>query len=252
MKKLIINTVAIVLLTGTTALAQTNTPQKSFIEVTGTSETEIVPDEIYITITLQERMDSKEKLTIDKQEEDLKANIKELGIELSHLVLNSADADYRKIKASKKDVVTSKSYILKVGNADMVEKVYKRLDKINAFDAYISKLTHSKITEYAKENRIKAIKAAKDKADYLASAVGNSIGAPVEIIETLNSTENNPSPYYYGSYYYRGGRSGWNSNSNVSQSYNESTNVDGGGQGDEISIKKIKVKSSFLVKYEIK
>lgn len=250
MKKFVLTTGALLVIAGN-VLAQTiNT--KPFIEVTGTSETEIVPDEIYITITLQERMDAKEKLTIDKQEEDLKANIKELGIDLSSLVLSSADADYRKIKASKKDVVTSKCYILKVGNADMVEKVYKRLDKINAFDAYISKLTHSKITDYAKENRIKAIKAAKDKAEYLSGAVGNSIGVPIEIIETLNSTENNPYGYYGG--YYRGGYryNNYASNSNVSQSYNDGNSGENATGGDEISIKKIKVKSSFLVKYEIK
>jgi uncharacterized protein YggE len=213
--------------------------KKAFIEATGSSETEIVPDEIYITITLQERQDGKDKLTIEKQEADLKQNLKEIGIDITNLSLNSANADFRKIKSYKKDVVTSKSYILKVGNADMVTKVYEHLDKINAHDAYISKLNHTKILEFTKENRIKAIKAAKDKVDYLAAAVGNQLGGPIQITETLNSVENNPYGYNYN---YR--------SSNAIQSYggvesSEST-------GDEISFKKIKIKASFLVKYEIK
>jgi hypothetical protein len=248
MKSIILT--AALLLPVTVALGQTEEIKKPFIEVSGTSETEVTPDEIYVTITLQERTESKEKLTIEKQEEDLKAGIKELGIDISNLVLNAANADYRKIKAKQKDVVTSKCYNLKVGNADMVDKVYKLLDKINAYDAYISKLTHSKITELTKENRIKAIKAAKDKAGYLAMAVGNYIGSPLQLTETLNSVESDP----YGGYYY--GRNGYLS-SNVSQSYNNyssggvSENYTGAGN-DEISIRKIKIKSSFLVKYEIK
>lgn len=213
--------------------------KKPFIEATGSSETEIVPDEIYITITLQERQDGKDKLTVEKQEEDLKQNLKDIGIDISNLSLNTANADFRKIKSFKKDVVTSKSYILKVGNADMVSKVYERLDKINAHDAYISKLNHSKILEYTKENRIKAIKAAKDKVEYLVAAIGNQLGGPIQITETLNSVENNP----YGNHYnYR--------TSNAVQSYGGSMESSE-SVGEEISFKKIKIKASFLVKYEI-
>ncbi len=214
--------------------------KKPYIEATGSSETEIVPDEIYITITLQERQDGKDKLTIDKQETDLKQNLKEIGIDIANLSLNAANADFRKIKSFKKDVVTSKSYSLKVGNADMVTKVYERLDKINAYDAYISKLNHSKILEFTKENRIKAIKAAKDKVEYLAAAVGNQLGAPIQITETINSVENNP---YGNPYNYR--------MSNAVQSYGGNLMDSSESVGDEISFKKIKIKASFLVKYEI-
>ena len=121
----------------------------------------------------------------------------------------------------------------------MVSKVYERLDKINAHDAYISKLNHTKILEYTKENRIKAIKAAKDKVDYLAAAIGNQIGGPIQITETVNSVENNP----YGNHNY------YSRSSNAVQSYGGVDNIE--SAGDEISFKKIKIKASFLVKYEI-
>src|SRR3954452_8410971 len=85
--------------------AQLPESQKPFIEVTGTGEIEIVPDEIYVTITLQE---SKEKETLAKQEEALKKNLTELGIDPKNLTLNSADADYRQFRTFKKEVVLSK------------------------------------------------------------------------------------------------------------------------------------------------
>jgi uncharacterized protein YggE len=222
------------------AFSQPTENKKPFIEVTGSSETEIIPDEIYITITLQERQEGKDKLSIEKQEENLKQNLKEINIDLGNLSLNNANADFRKIRSFKKDFVTSKTYLLKVNTTDMVAKVYERLDKINAHDAYISKLNHSKILEYTKENRIKAIKAAKDKVEYLSAAIGNQIGAAIEIIETENSVQNNP--YAYNYYNARA--------SNISQNY--SNNIDSGDtSNDEIAFKKIKIKASFLVKYEI-
>ena len=54
------------------AFSQPTENKKPFIEVTGSGETEIIPDEIYITITLQERQEGKDKLSIEKQEENLK------------------------------------------------------------------------------------------------------------------------------------------------------------------------------------
>jgi len=219
---------------------------KPFIEVTGTSETEITPDEIYVVITLQERAENKEKLNIEKQEETLKSSIKELGIDLTNLTLNNANSDYRKVKTLGRDVIISKSYTLKIGQAEMLSKVYEKLDKMNAYDAYISKLSHSKITEFQKENRLKAIKAAKDKAEYLLVAIGKQAGKPLQVIESDNSFQNTPYNYY-NNYYYRGGRA-----SNAVQSYNSFNSVsESGTTGDDISIKKIKVVSSFLVKYEI-
>lgn len=207
---------------------------KNFIEVTGTSETEVTPDEIYVTITLLERMDGKEKVTIEKQETDLKKNIKELGIDLTDLTLNSADADYGKVRRSTKDVLIKKSYLLKVRSADLLGKVYERLDKINAHDAFISKYSHSKILELQKENRIKAVKAAKEKVDYLLVALGQQAGKPIEVREQENYVQNAPMANY--------------SNVRTMQMRTDKMSEE---TESEISFKKIMIRSSFLVKYEI-
>lgn len=209
---------------------------KPFIEVTGSSETEVVPDEIYITITLMERMEGKEKISIDKQETDLKKNLKELGIDLANLSLNSANADYGKVRKSEKDVLVNKSYTLKITGTDMLAKVYERLDKINAFDAFISRYTHSKMIELQKENRIKAIKAAKDKVDYLLAALSQQSGKAIEIRELDNYVDQPPIM-----------PRGMNARSTQMLS-NARVSEESGG---EMEFKKIKLRSSFLVKYEI-
>jgi uncharacterized protein len=234
MKKIISILIAILLVAPAFGQIIPEFANKRYIEVTGTSETEIVPDEIFITITLLERMENKEKITIEKQEADLKQSVKELGIDMANLSLSSADADYRKIKMMKKDVMIAKSYILKVNNAEMIGKVYEKLDKINVNDAFISKYSHSKILELQKENRLKAIKAAKEKVDYLLSAISQTAGQPIQIMETDNYVQNTPRP---GSYYTK----------NAMQAYSFESPMD----GEELSFKKITVRSSFMVKYEI-
>lgn len=217
--------------------AQTNEVVcKDYIQVTGTSELEVVPDEIYITINLLERMDGKEKISIEKQEGELKKHLKELSIDLSNLTLNSANADYGKVRWATKDVLIRKSYLLKVGDADMLSKVFERLDQMNAKDAFVSKFTHSKILEYQKENRIKAVKAAKEKIDYLLAALDQKAGKAIEIHENENYVQNNASNLR-------------SMTSNVAMSYGNDRSLD--EASSEISFKKIKIRSSFLVKYEI-
>ncbi len=220
---------------------------KNVIEVTGTSETEIIPDEIFVTIVLKERFEGKEKVSLDKQENDLKSALGELGIPLSNLTLSDANADYRKVKIGKSDLIATKNFLLKLTDVASLDRVYKKLDTQNAEDAYISKLNHTKLQEFAKENRIKAIKAAKEKVDYLLAAVGQQAGKPLLIDEVDNAIYNNPSARNNYGYFssYRGGRA-----SNVAQSVSLAENMNEPGVS-EISFTKIKIKASYFVRYEI-
>jgi hypothetical protein len=94
------------------AFGQTNTSktEEPYIEVTGTAEKEVVPDEIYIGIIICEKYVNKVKVTIEEQEEKLKTAVKLLGIDLTNLYLSDANADYTKIRWQKKDVLTKKDY----------------------------------------------------------------------------------------------------------------------------------------------
>ena len=73
----------------------TNTQQNCcepapYIEVTGSAEMEIIPDEIYITVVVTERYDGKNKITIEKLESDMFAALKNIGIDpknISHCYL---------------------------------------------------------------------------------------------------------------------------------------------------------------------
>lgn len=155
----------------------------SYIEVTGYAEKKVIPDEIFIAITIKERQEGKDKTTIEDQESELKEGLANMGIPLSNLMLSDANADYIRVKWSKKDVIARHQYLLKLGSAEMVGKVFSYLDEIKIQDAFISHVDHSEIIELRKEVRIMAIKAAKEKADYLLNAIGEETGTPMIVRE---------------------------------------------------------------------
>jgi hypothetical protein len=204
--------------------------------VTGTAEMEVIPDEIYIGIIIREKYINKGKVTIEEQEAKLKTAIKSLGIDLANLNLTDANADYVKIRWQKKDVLTKKDYTLKVSTAATVGLVFLELEKLEITEAYISKVNHSKMDSLRKEIKINAIKAAKDKADYLLTAIGEQTGKPLLITENENEPTN---------HYVRGVRS----DGNV-------TFIDGiiakYPNNEEIEFQKIKIRSSIYAKFSIK
>lgn len=154
-----------------------------YIEVTGTAEKEVIPDEIYIGITIREKYVNKVKVTIEDQEEKLKTVVKSLGIDITNLFLSDANADFVIIRWLKKDVLTKKDYTLKVSSAALLGQIFLELEKLEITDAYISRVNYSKMDSLRKEIKILAIKAAKHKADYLLIAIGEQSGKPLLIKE---------------------------------------------------------------------
>jgi uncharacterized protein YggE len=158
--------------------------EKPFIEVTGIAEQEIVPDEIFVSITLREIFVNREKVTIDAQETRLKEALTSIGISLNNLSLADADADYVRVRWTRKDLLTRKDYILKLNSAMQVGQVFQELDKLEINDANVSRVNHSKIDSLNKAVKIMAIKAAKEKADYLLAAINEKTGQPLIINES--------------------------------------------------------------------
>jgi uncharacterized protein YggE len=157
--------------------------EKPYIEVVGNGEMEIVPNEIYISFTLKERMDGKNKITIEAQEKELKTQLQKAGFDLANLSLSDASAGFVPVKRKKQEVLTSKNYIIKVATTTEVAAVFDVLDSVEALNGDISRVAHSEIEKYRKEVKIMAVKAAKEKAAYLLEAIGESVGKPLMIQE---------------------------------------------------------------------
>ncbi len=176
MKKLLI---AFILVTGMVMNAQ-QIEQKSFIEINAEANEEVTPDEIYLTISLKES-DSKGKISIEEQEENLKKALTSLGINIKEdLKVNNANSYYYR-KIFKKDTYASKDFQLKLKDAEQVAKVFQKLNDLNVSLVNIEKLEYSKREELLKELRMRAVKEAKERATYMLSAIGETVGKPLEI-----------------------------------------------------------------------
>lgn len=215
-----------------------NINDQPYIEVVGVAENEIIPNEIYIEILIRERYINKVKVSIEEQEDKLKSAVKSLAIDPKDLYLSDANADYLKVRWQKKDVLTKKEYTLKVSNATTVGQVFLELEKLEITDAHISKVNHSKIDSLLKEVKIQAIKAAKNKSDYLLAAIGEQTGRALVIKENemlSNTSVSNT----------RGSRSGDTELyiDGVKMKYEDSS---------EIQFQKIKIQTSVYAKFAIK
>jgi uncharacterized protein len=189
----LITAVSAILLVSNIAKAQTVTDDKSKIkkiEVTGSAEMEVVPDEIYVNFTLQEYYNkSKEKISIDFIQKDFLDRCAKAGITKDRIsIQNMSGFDqsswyWRKQKKEQPDMMASTTYIIKFSNAGDIDKLVNSLDDNATQNLYVSKTSNSKMEEYRKEIKIKALQAAKAKAQYLCESIGEKMGQALYIQE---------------------------------------------------------------------
>lgn len=145
-----------------------------YIEVTGRAEMEVAPDEIYVLITINEQ-DSKGKTTVLQQEKDMVRRLKDLGIDVDKklVVQDMMNAQL------KKDVATSKSYMLEVNSATQLAHVFQALQTIGISDAAVERTDVSNMDELRQQVRGASAKAARQNAEILAAALGQKVGRAI-------------------------------------------------------------------------
>ncbi|WP_299670330.1 SIMPL domain-containing protein [uncultured Polaribacter sp.] len=174
----------------TVSYSQNNSQEKPFIEVVGTSEKEIIPDEIYLDLFLKERMENGKKLNLESLENQLKQKLRSIGIPENNLFISDVNSVLAKTGWFTKEILSTAKYNLKVTNSEKLKQLFKCLEELKITNVKITKATHSKITALRKENRIAAIKAAKSKAMYLLSAIDEKVGKPIKINEIDTNHQN--------------------------------------------------------------
>ena len=125
MRRIFLLALAVVMTIG----AQAQTPQAqafpSFVEVNGVAEREVEPDRIYLTITINER-ESKGRITVEKQEQDMIVALRKLGIDTKEQ-LRVNDISSSRLKRTQ--AVTTKSYQLLLTEPTLVSEVIATLQE---------------------------------------------------------------------------------------------------------------------------
>ncbi len=171
------------------AAAQMTEAFPSYIQVNGRAEKEIVPDEFYLSIVLDER-DSKGKISVENQQRDLIAALRKQGVDVEKQlkVANLSSEFFRKNTS----VATAK-YQLKLASAAEVANVWQALDKLGISNVSILRVSHSELERLKEEVRIEAIRNAQQSARTLAEALGQTIGKCFYIWDSNNDI----APTYY-------------------------------------------------------
>ena len=142
-----------------------------YLQVTGKVETEIVPNEIYLSIVLDEN-DKKGKVSIETQENQMISTLKALGIDLEkNFSVLDYSGYYKRRFLGDNEVTKTKHYELIVNDGETLGKVYQALDRLDISNISITKLSHSDIENIRLKTKLRALLKAKQKANDYALAV---------------------------------------------------------------------------------
>ena len=187
------------------AKAQTSptcNPYPKTVTVTGSSEMEIVPDEIYVQVDLREyKKKGENKVELEKIKNDFLEKCKTIGIADSAISIASYEGSnynywYWKKRKKDPDMYAGIAYQIKFKESKKMDLLIDVLDDEATSNFQIVKATHSKIQEYRRQLKIQAIKAAKEKGIYLTEAISEKLGEAITITEPdenemVSSLENN-------------------------------------------------------------
>jgi len=165
------------------------------VEVNGTADTLVVPDEIYINITISEN-DSKQ--SVEQQEAKMIKAFQSLGIDVEKdLSTSDIISDFKNRFLRSKDVVKTKSYQLKVRDAMTAGKVFAALEDNGIANSSIDHVDYSKMDEMKNICRTKAVENARAIADALVKPLGQEVGKAIQIVDATNNPVYTPQVRMY-------------------------------------------------------
>jgi uncharacterized protein len=220
----------VIMLASVSTFAQEVFKGEHFIEVSGNAEMEVEPNEIFLTIRLKEFEENRNKVLLEKLDQDFLAALKAAGVDKKNLTLADAGSNLGKLGRKDKDAFREKTYELKLTSAAELEKFLEKIEPVKVDRLDLTKLSHSDIKKYRLELKVKALQAAQSKAQTLLKSIGSDIGKPLMVREWENE-QIQPMAY-----------------SNVRFKTAEADDV--GGQ--ETSFRKIKLTAQITAQFEIK
>lgn len=201
--------------------------KKNAIEVTGVAEMEVEPDEIIFSIGI--KADNKNELA--DNEKKLFETLKNNGVKNEDIKFKSM---YQNVYA--KTGKFTKSFQFEASAKTNISKLFEDLNQKWVSNLNIAEIKNTKIADFRKVVKINALKAAKEKADYLLESMGKKTGAPIEIVEIEDYTSDTIMPVAY--------RKGMMANAQMES-------ADAASNNSMENIENIKLKYSIKTRYEI-
>ncbi|MEP1097192.1 MAG: SIMPL domain-containing protein [Cyclobacteriaceae bacterium] len=162
----------------------TNIHNVPYIEVTGEGKVEVSPNEVYLSIFINE--EDRGKLSMEKLERDMLSKLENLGIDVeSQLKVLNFNSGFRNRVIGQK-INTSKQYELMLKETGQVPLVFVELEKLNISNIYVIRVDHSDREEFELDVKVAAVRSAKLKADKMLAELDKKVGDPLYIQERNN------------------------------------------------------------------
>lgn len=189
--------IALVALSSLSAMAQQVDLRKK-ISVSGTADTEVTPDIIYLSISLKEYFkdnNSKKRVDITELETQLYNAVLKAGLPKENLMVNNVSSyNFATEKKKNPDFLASKQYKLKVSDLNKWNDIISSIDAKGIAYTNVESYDYSKVESLKQELKIKALQSAKAKAQYLVASIDEKLGGVIDIQEVNN--EIYPQPMY--------------------------------------------------------
>lgn len=156
---------------------------QNYIEVIGTADKEIVPNEIYLQIFINEK-DNKGKETLEQLETNMIKKLQEIGLDVEEqLAIKDLGSKFQFYFLLKTDVFSTKEYEVLVYDAQTAGKVIVELESLGISNISINRVDHSELDSLILAVKQDAIRNAQKKAEALADALEQQIGKAIHIQE---------------------------------------------------------------------
>ena len=169
------------LFAGVTAFGQEFFKNEHFIEVTGSAEMEVDPNEIFLFVKLREFEENRSKVSLEKLDKDFLQAIKSANIDRKNVTLADAGSTFDKFRKKEKDAYREKSYEIKLTSAAELERFLEKIEPVKVYQIDITKLSHSDMEKFKIDLKVKALQAAQAKASTLLKSIGAEIGKPIMV-----------------------------------------------------------------------
>ena len=178
MKKALFLALAIVI-----GISSAHAQQNNTIETSVNVKKEVIPDEIFISITINEK-DNKGKISVEEQQKKMIKVLTSLGVDTKEaLTVDNMGSTLKENTLRKDNIFISKKYTLKVSTAKEASNAMQALKDIDIAHVFVSRVAISDSLEREVKNQllVEAAQKAQENATILASAVGCKAGKAVYI-----------------------------------------------------------------------
>lgn len=179
------------LLTMTLASQAQAIDTRKHIEVTGSAEMSFQPDEVQLEIVLGENKKIATK-KLEDIEKEFRAVLKKNNIDEKSIEFDRASNWYWWHYWKTRNSLNTMTVRVTLDGKTDVLKFVKDLNKDWVSNIAIAKTDHKDKERFRKEVKIQAMKAAKEKAQYLLESVGEKVGTVLSVEELPESN-----PWYY-------------------------------------------------------